>query len=137
MWFSFQHNYTWLSQIVPKKFTSWYMRNQMLTKLVTTDLSCLEQGSVTSYLPSHYITVTQFQYTLILFIAQRFASNFKQGLIYVIFFFIFFFLAMLTYIYLDVDDISMPQQRLKLQMSLNYANILNKILFLMCCWWPC
>ncbi len=37
------------------------------------------------------------------------------------------YIAMITYIYLDVDECwltpSMPQQRVKLQISLNYANI--------------
>ncbi len=50
-------------------------------------------------------------------------------------------LAMLTYIYLNVNECwlssFMPQQSFKLQIFLNYANNLVKCIFLMRCWWPC
>ncbi len=69
-----------------------------------------------AYLPSHYITVTQFQYILIISIARIFAGYLRQTKE-----------AMLTYIYLNVDECwltsSMRQQRFKLQISFHYANI--------------
>ncbi len=37
-------------------------------------LCCLEKHLIT-YLPSYYIIMTQFQYILIIFIAQRFVTN--------------------------------------------------------------
>ncbi len=72
----------------------------------------LENNWITSHIPAkplqaHYITVTQFQYILTISIAWNVRQT-KQALIYV---------------NLHISHLLCPQQRFKLQISLNYDNI--------------
>ncbi len=69
-----------------------------------------------AYLPSHYIIMTHFYHFYCTEICDKLSSD----------------LAMLTYIYLNVDDCrltsSMPQQRFKHQTWLNYAVIPENVI---------
>ncbi len=86
---------------------------------------------VYSYLPSHFITMTQFQYILVIaFLCLGILNTLFVilGCVYLALMIVSVIVrrsTTLTYIYRDVDEcwITSSMKRFKVQMSLNYANI--------------